>query len=100
MKIKITDNQNKILLEFQKRAYSFDWDDNILFMPTRIHLEKKSWIKWVLATGVTLALIALSMIQSRASFVAVGATTVAYILLHTVLYFKVKKLNNKNIIRN
>ncbi len=60
----------------------------VLFL---IHLEKKSWIKWVLATGVTLALIALSMIQSRASFVAVGATTVAYILLHTVLYFKVKK---------
>jgi hypothetical protein len=29
------------LLEFQKRAYSFDWDDNILNMPTQIHLEKK-----------------------------------------------------------
>jgi O-antigen ligase/Tfp pilus assembly protein PilF len=60
----------------------------VLFL---IHLEKKSWIKWVLAIGVTLALIALSMIQSRASFVAVGATTVAYMLLHTVLYLKVKK---------
>ena len=23
------------------RAYSFDWDDNILNMPTQIHLEKK-----------------------------------------------------------
>ena len=47
MKLKITDNQNKILLEFQKRAYSFDWDDNILFMPTRIYLEKKQGKGWV-----------------------------------------------------
>ena len=47
MKLKITDSQNKILLEFQKRAYSFDWDDNILFMPTRIHLEKRRGKGWV-----------------------------------------------------
>ena len=60
----------------------------VLFL---IHLEKKNWIKFVLATGVTLALIALSMIQSRASFVAVIATTIAYFLLHAVLYFKVNK---------
>jgi len=60
----------------------------VLFL---IHLEKKTWIKCVLAIGVTLALIALSMIQSRASFVAVGATTVAYILLHTVLHLKAKE---------
>jgi O-antigen ligase len=60
----------------------------VLFL---IHLEKKNWIKWVLAIGVTLALIALSMIQSRASFVAVGVTTIAYLLLHTVLYLKVNK---------
>jgi O-antigen ligase len=60
----------------------------VLFL---IHLEKKTWIKWVLAAGVTLSLIALSMIQSRASFLAVGFTTIAYLLLHTVLYFKVNK---------
>jgi len=47
MKLKITDNQNKILLEFQKRAYSFDWDDNILIMPTRIRLEKRVGKGWV-----------------------------------------------------
>ncbi len=41
MKLKLTESQYKILLEFQKRAYSFDWDDNILNMPTHIHLEKK-----------------------------------------------------------
>ena len=42
MKIKLTKYQEKLLLEFQKRAYSFDWDDNILVMPTRINLEKKA----------------------------------------------------------
>ena len=34
-------------MEFQKRAYSFDWDDNILVMPTRIYLEKKVGNGWV-----------------------------------------------------
>jgi hypothetical protein len=47
MKLKLTDTQHKLLLEFQKRAYSFDWDDNILFMPTRIYLEKKVGKGWV-----------------------------------------------------
>ena len=28
------------------RGYSFDWDDNILFMPTKIKLEKKDSLKW------------------------------------------------------
>jgi hypothetical protein len=36
-----------MLLEFQKRAYSFDWDDNILNMPTQIHLEKKVGSEWI-----------------------------------------------------
>jgi len=47
MKIKLTDQQHNLLLEFQKRAYSFDWDDNILFMPTRIYLEKRVNDGWV-----------------------------------------------------
>ena len=47
MNIKLTDHQHKLLLEFQKRAYSFDWDDNILVMPTRIYLEKKVGNGWV-----------------------------------------------------
>ena len=47
MKLKLTDRQHKLLLEFQKRAYSFDWDDNILVMPTRIYLEKRVGDGWV-----------------------------------------------------
>ena len=47
MKLRLTKHQNKLLLEFQKRAYSFDWDDNLLFMPTRIYLEKKVKKGWV-----------------------------------------------------
>ena len=39
MNIKLTESQYKLLKEFKKKAYSFDWDDNILVMPTRIHLE-------------------------------------------------------------
>jgi len=38
-KIIITESQYKLLKEFKKKAYSFDWDDNILIMPTRIHLD-------------------------------------------------------------
>tara|TARA_R110002126_G_scaffold88759_1_gene212533 strand:+ start:2925 stop:3752 length:828 start_codon:yes stop_codon:yes gene_type:complete len=41
MKVQLTESQYLLLLEFQKRAYSFDWDDNILNMPTKIHLEKR-----------------------------------------------------------
>ncbi len=47
MKLKLTDNQHKLLLEFQKRAYSFDWDDNILFMPTKVYLDKRAGKGWV-----------------------------------------------------
>lgn len=39
MNIKLTESQYKLLKEFKKKAYSFDWDDNILIMPTRIHLD-------------------------------------------------------------
>ena len=28
------------------RAYSFDWDDNILHMPTMIHMDKKDGDEW------------------------------------------------------
>ena len=47
MKIKLSQYQKSLLLEFKKRAYSFDWDDNILFMPTQIYLEKKVGDGWV-----------------------------------------------------
>ena len=39
MIIKLTESQFKLLNEVKKKAYSFDWDDNILIMPTRIHLD-------------------------------------------------------------
>ena len=47
MKVKLTKTQHKLLLEFQKRAYSFDWDDNILFMPTKVYLDKRAGKGWV-----------------------------------------------------
>jgi len=47
MKLKLTEHQHKLLLEFQKRAYSFDWDDNILFMPTKVYLDKRAGKGWV-----------------------------------------------------
>lgn len=47
MKVILTESQYKFLLEFQKRSYSFDWDDNILMMPTKIHLEKNVNGEWV-----------------------------------------------------
>ena len=48
MKLKLTESQYKLLKEFKKRAYSFDWDDNILMMPTRIHLDYSvNGLAWV-----------------------------------------------------
>lgn len=39
---------------FHFKYYMFDWDDNILHMPTRIHLEKKTpqgWVPWDVSTA-------------------------------------------------
>ena len=47
MRLKLSQRQKSLLMEFKKRAYSFDWDDNILFMPTKIHLDKKVGDGWV-----------------------------------------------------
>ena len=47
MRLKLSQRQKSLLMEFKKRAYSFDWDDNILFIPTQIHLEKKVGDGWV-----------------------------------------------------
>jgi len=46
MKILVTENQLKSILEFYEKGYSFDWDDNVLNMPTKIHLEKKVKDTW------------------------------------------------------
>ncbi len=46
--------KRRLLYEITLRAYSFDWDDNILHMPTMIHMDKKrgdSWEKVKLTTG-------------------------------------------------
>ena len=51
----ITEKQVKILVneigEVLKgtdiRGYSFDWDDNILFMPTKIKMERKDGNNWI-----------------------------------------------------
>jgi len=35
------------LLEMKMRSYIFDWDDNILYMPTTIKMDKKEGDQWV-----------------------------------------------------
>lgn len=37
----------KHLNEAQSRSYIFDWDDNILFMPTKIKMDKKENGEWI-----------------------------------------------------
>jgi O-antigen ligase/tetratricopeptide (TPR) repeat protein len=60
----------------------------ILFL---INEVKKGWLKIFLSGIIFLVLIGLSMIQSRASFIALGLTIIAYIFLHTFIYFKFNK---------
>mgnify|MGYP003644505219 CR=1 FL=1 len=36
----------RLLYEITMRAYSFDWDDNILHMPTQVHMEKRNGDRW------------------------------------------------------
>jgi hypothetical protein len=38
---------NSLLLEMKMRSYIFDWDDNILHMPTKIKMDKKEGDSWV-----------------------------------------------------
>ena len=37
----------EVMVDDNIRGYSFDWDDNILFMPTTIKMEKKESLVWV-----------------------------------------------------
>jgi O-antigen ligase len=60
----------------------------VLFL---IHLIKRVWIKITLTVIVAMTLIGLSMIQSRASFIAVGFTVVAYVAMHVFLYLRENK---------
>lgn len=40
-------NLRQTLLEIRFRSYIFDWDDNILYMPTTIKMDKKVDGKWI-----------------------------------------------------
>jgi len=57
-KILITESQygklRSFLLEMRLRSYIFDWDDNILHMPTEVLIDKKvdgEWVPMSMATG-------------------------------------------------
>tara|TARA_B100001059_G_scaffold234760_1_gene278145 strand:- start:637 stop:2508 length:1872 start_codon:yes stop_codon:yes gene_type:complete len=63
----------------------------IPFLLFLIQIEKKLLIKWALSLFICLGLICLSMIQSRASFVAIGFMTVMYLLLHLIIFLKINK---------
>ncbi|MDA8658128.1 O-antigen ligase family protein [Flavobacteriaceae bacterium] len=63
----------------------------IPFVIYLIHVIKKTWKKLALGLTITLGLVSLSMIQSRASFVAVGLIVFAYTVLQSVLYYKDNK---------
>jgi hypothetical protein len=50
-KLVLTESQMELLrgslLEMRLRTYIFDWDDNILYMPTTIKMDKKEGNEWV-----------------------------------------------------
>ena len=60
----------------------------VLFL---IHLLKKTWLKLGLAFLLCLSILGLSIIQSRASFIAVGLIFISYTALQIVLYIKENK---------
>jgi O-antigen ligase/tetratricopeptide (TPR) repeat protein len=64
----------------------------VLFL---IHYEKKRVLKLILSLLVGLVLLGLSMIQSRASFLAVGLTCLLYTVLHTYLFLRKNKKWNQ-----
>lgn len=57
----------------------------VLFL---LYLVQKRSIKLILTSLIFLALVCLSMIQSRASFIAAGLILIAYMLLNGYYYFK------------
>ena len=60
-----------------------------------IHINKKIWIKLLLGGIICAAFIAISMIQSRASFIAVGLIFISSMVLHATLHLKkINKINN------
>ena len=67
----------------------------IPFLLFLISFIKKSSLKWLLALVLCLVFIGLSMIQSRASFIAIGLTLFSYIILNIVLYLKANKKSSQ-----
>jgi O-antigen ligase len=63
----------------------------IPFVLYLIYTLKRRGFKLFLSALVFLALVSLSMIQSRASFVAIGLVLVSYTILHLYLYLKVQR---------
>lgn len=66
----------------------------IPFLLYVLYINKNYWVKLIGFILTTLSLISLSMIQSRASFLAVFATLLAYIVMHIYIFKKnPKKIN-------
>ena len=63
----------------------------VLFL---LHVISKRFLKALLTLLIFLTLICLSMIQSRASFIAVGIILIGYFGLYIVLYLKEKRLQS------
>jgi len=61
------------------------------FVLCLIHNHTKNWIKFIAFFIITLSLISLSMIESRAAFIAVGIITFAYVILNCILYLRVNR---------
>ena len=63
----------------------------IPFVLYLIHINKKIWIRLMASIIITFSLVCLSMIQSRASFLAIGLITIAYLSLQLFLFIKQQK---------
>jgi O-antigen ligase/tetratricopeptide (TPR) repeat protein len=63
----------------------------IPFLLFLIQIEKKFIIKIILSIIICLGLICLSMIQSRASFIAIGFMTIMYFILHLIIYLRINR---------
>jgi hypothetical protein len=88
---KLSGNINGSLLKgvtANRNITAFSIAIKIPFVLYLIHVIKKTWKKLCLGTLITLGLISLSMIQSRASFVAVG------FISHYSLHYILKKTKN------
>ena len=74
---------------------AFSLSIKIPFLLFLIHILKKIWLKCALALLLSFSLLGLSMIQSRASFIAIGLIFIAYVVLQIVLYIKENKRISK-----